>query len=180
MSSEYLVGTITGLIGGIGGTIVGFLLFVLYDRRTHKKTEQQTKLKILTMLKSELKDNLRIAEVNQSLLSQDIALISERKGIIQSLAFYEESSWHIAQANDIYSCIGDEAYKLLADAYVSLSYSNAHLASRESYITFNGAMSNYNQNLLSHDQALIIELRSDIEKITKGLEGLGLSEKSSR
>jgi hypothetical protein len=168
VSSEYLTGTITGVLA----TGFGFLLSTLYERYNRKRIEQSAKIKILSLLSNELGDNLEIATKNLGLFSKDIFLITQRDGqrIAQAPALYCNSSWHIAQANDIYSCVGAETYQLLADTYVALAYSNAYIASREFFRISQEEITSYTEKLLIHDKNLKEYSSRDIEKISTAIK----------
>lgn len=175
MSSEYITGTITGLIGGIGGTVVGFLLFAIYDQRNHRKTEKLGRIKTIDLLANELSDNLKIAQKNLLLFQQGIELSNQRQQTVVSPVFYYDSSWHIAQANGLCSFIDNEKYKVLAETYIDFTYSNAQINSREFFRISNIPLNNppnnyYSQILLSLDQNLEIRCTGTIKQINQSLK----------
>jgi hypothetical protein len=168
MSSDYIVGTVTGVLA----TTFGFGLTMLYERYKNRKWEKKEKNKILSLLSNELVDNLEIANENLKLFSQDMALITEHQGYVShSPALYYDSGWHIAQANDIYSYVGAEIYQWLADTYVHLTYSNAYITARESFRMSQDQTSNpYPKFLLTHDQNLAKYSKEDIERLSNTIK----------
>ncbi len=168
MSSDYVVGTITGVLA----TTFGFGLTMLYEWRKNRAKEEKEKQKILSLLAIELSDNLTIANENLKLFSEDIVLIGHRQGYVaRSPALYYDSGWHIAQANDIFSYVNAETYQLLADTYMHLTYSNAYITARESFRTSQDQTSNpYPKYLLTHDQNLEKISKEDNERLSNVLD----------
>ena len=164
MSSDYVAGTVTGVLA----TTFGFVLTMLYERYKDGKREKKEKTKILLLLSNELSDNLEIAKENSKLFSLDIELINHRREFVtQSPALYSDSGWRIAQANDIYSLVGVKKYQLLAEAYVHLTYSNAYITAREFYRMSQDPTSNpYTHFLLIHDEKLTDYTKEDIGRIS--------------
>lgn len=167
MSSEYVTGTITGVIA----TLVGFALTMLYEWRKQNHQDELARTKTLELLTHELSDNLEIAQKNHTLFLQNIALMSQGQGqqVILSPTLYHGYGWQIAQANDIYSCVGNETYELLAKTYVALSFSNSFITARESFRFSNIALSSYQQILLDYDKSLELDSNNDVGLLTKAI-----------
>jgi hypothetical protein len=168
MSSDYIVGTVTGVLA----TTFGFGLTMLYERYKNRKREKKEKNKILALLSLELLDNLNIANENLKLFSEDIALIGGRQGCVaRSPALYYDSGWHIAQANDIYSYVDLETYQQLSDTYMHLTYSNAYITARESFRMSQDQTSNpYRNFLVIHDQNLVKYSQEDIGRLSNAIK----------
>ena len=165
MSSEYIIGTVTGVLA----TSFGFVLTMLYEWLKARKKDQKERHKILTYLFSELEDNLSIGNQNIELFAQNVALMTNRLlGISRSPALYYDSGWRMAQANGINSYVDSEMYRLLADTYMRLTYSNAYITARESFRMSQDPESNqYKVYLMGHDRRLQECSQQDIEEILK-------------
>jgi hypothetical protein len=175
MSSEYITGTITGIIA----TVVGFILSTLFERRRSEKTERHNRIKTINLLVGELKDNLMIAEENLALFTSSIQNLKQKGVLLLAPTFYFDSSWHIAQANGIDSFIDSEAYKFLAGTYVTIAHMNVQFNARESFRINNMALSSFHNILTSYDQLLqqkstlnmdrIKQTLAKLEEVKKGL-----------
>lgn len=168
MSSEYVVGTITGIIA----TAVGFVLSMLYERKRSKKIEYDNRKKTLSLLRSELEDNLTIAEENLELFASNIGNLPEKKTSILAPTLYHESSWHVARANGIMSMLDNESYKFVAETYITLGHMNTQFSARENFRINNMALSNYHNILMAYDTTLQEKSVLNIERIKKTVEKL--------
>ena len=68
ISSEYVTGTITGIIA----TLIGFLLTMVYEWKKQNKSDKMAKVKTIELLTNELKDNLAIAKTNLDLFTRTL------------------------------------------------------------------------------------------------------------
>jgi len=97
MSFEYVTGTITGIIA----TVAGFILTSLNERRRSKKADRDSRIKIMSLLLNELKDNLEIAEENLKLFAFSLESTKENKRSVIAPTLFHDSSWRMAQASGI-------------------------------------------------------------------------------
>jgi hypothetical protein len=170
VSSDYVTGTITGIIA----TTVGFILSTLYERRRSEKTEHDNRIKTVNLLVSELKDNLKIAEENLGLFTSNLQNLTQRAMSLIAPTFYFDSSWRIGQANGIASFIDGDTYKFLAETYVTITYMNAQFSARESFRIGNMALSSFQSILATYDQILQQKSALNIDRIKQAITKLEL------
>lgn len=161
MSSEYVTGTITGIIA----TVVGFILSTLYERKRNERTERSNRIKILNLLVSELKDNLTIAEENAKLFALSMDSLRQKRIVIVAPTLFYDSGWRIGQANGIASFIDYEAYRFLTETYITLTHVNAQFNARESFRISNMALNTFYDILIAYDQRLQEKSESSVNVI---------------
>ena len=165
MSSEYIVGTVTGIVA----TGFGFLLSTFYEENRRKKEVRVASQKTISLLINELKDNLEIAQNNLNLVIQNEISLNQNSFVINSLALFQDSGWRLSQANGFCTSIGNDDFKFLAETYLRLSYGNAQINARENYRTTNISELPFSRVLAGFDKTLKESFDYDTKQIEKAI-----------
>ena len=147
------------------GTILGFLLFVIWDVAQEHQRKGKERKRIIGLLKTELLDNLDICRNSKDLLSHDLKLIEETgtESVITPVSF-SDSSWNITRSGDILSIFDDKQLKKLSELYSGFRMANTVLASRAT----SKALREYPIMIKAYN-ARLIEMISTLEVETKEL-----------
>lgn len=114
------------------GTIIGFLLFVLWDRWKEHEYQSKERRRIIGLLRTELLSNLTICRNSKAILSRDLRAIEETKteSVISPVPL-SISAWDIVRAANIMSVFNNEKLQKLSQLYDGFRMVNTVLANRE-------------------------------------------------
>ena len=160
---------VIALVAGGAIAILSFGLAVAWDIIKSHREEGQRSEAVLSALKQELLANAEILQVNRSILEQEIAIVDQKKEVVEPLSLLQNSSWDVVKiqipkilANNMDNLINIRKTSQLIDRV------NETIRSRENYRINNGAMSNFNSHLKLYDQRLL----QDGEQLQKTLQEL--------
>ena len=156
------------------GTILGFLLFVLWDRSKERQHQSKERKRIISLLRTELLSNLDACRNSKNILSHDLRSIEETKteSVISPLSF-SDSSWHIVRAGDVMSIFDDEKLQKLSQLYDGFRMVNTVLANRDILRTTSKALVEYPLMMKAYNYRLIemiSTLEAEINEVLKHLE----------
>lgn len=128
----------------IVGTVIGFLLFALWDRVTKYQTEVNERKRIVSLLKTELLDNLDICRNSKTLLTKDLQMIEQTgtESLFTPVSF-SDSAWNICRSADILAIFSDDKLKKLCELYSGLRMVNTMLVNREMTRATSRALTQY-------------------------------------
>ena len=128
----------------IVGTVIGFLLFALWDRVAKYQTEVNERKRIVSLLKTELLDNLDICRNSKSLLTRDLQMIEQTgtESLFTPVSF-SDSAWNICRSADILAIFSDDKLKKLCELYSGFRMVNTMLVNREMTRATSRALTQY-------------------------------------
>ena len=162
----------------IVGTIIGFFLFVIWDAWKDYKQKTKERKRIVTLLKTELLDNLDICRNSKAMLASDLKAIEETgtESVITPVSF-SDSSWNISRSADILSFFTNDKLKKICELYSGFRMVNTVLANRDltratskSLIQYPTIIKAYNYRLIE----MISTLEAGITESIKILEAKSL------
>jgi hypothetical protein len=128
----------------IVGTVIGFLLFALWDKVTKHQTQVKERKRIVSLLKTELLDNLDICRNSKSLLARELQMIEQTgtESLFTPVSF-SDTAWNICRSADILVIFTDDKLKKLSELYSGLRMVNTMLVNREMTRATSRALAQY-------------------------------------
>jgi hypothetical protein len=151
MSQEFL----NGFLAGVGATIFGFVLTMIWDCWKSNQQRKQLQDNLLTLLSDEIEYNSSIIKNNKSLITQELGYLKENKSIVNALDIPRKDFWEVFKLNYDYKFFSIEQVKYVKDIYFIISSIIENIQSRESYRISNQAMSNFHTRMEKYDSILI-------------------------
>jgi len=153
MDSQNLTTTdlLIAFFSGVGATIIGFLLTMLWEWKKSIKQESA----VIDALKQELQTNKEILESNLKYINQELRIIDEGKFIVTPLNLLNGDFSDLLFIS-IPKKLKKDANLLLEIRKISRfsKENNETIKSRETYRVNNGAMSNYSSRMKIYGQFL--------------------------
>ena len=155
-----------GLIGGIFATLVGFSFTVWWDSHKYRRDQGQRDEAVLTAAREELLSNIDLLKRNQFLLQQELAVIDERKSVVDPLSPLKSGAWELLRTNMPRKLIREvNTFNKIKEADQAANEVNETIRSRENYRIHNGAMSNFADRMKSYDQILLEKQKRSLEAL---------------
>lgn len=136
---------------GVGATIIGFLLTMLWEWRKSIKQESA----VIDALKQELQTNKEILENNLQYINQELEIIDQGRSLVNPLNLLN------GDFSDLLFISIPKKLKKDTDLLMEIrkisrlsKENNETIKSRETYRVNNGAMSNYNSRMKKYGQIL--------------------------
>ena len=150
----------------LAGTIIGFLLFALWEIVKGYQTRTKERHRIMSLLKTELLDNVDICRNSKAMLARDLQTIEQTgtENLITPAPF-SDSAWNICRSADILSIFSNDKLKKLCELYSGFRMINTILFNREMTRATSKAIDIYPQMIKAYNSTLI-ELISIMEKQT--------------
>ena len=145
------------------GTIIGFLLFALWDILKERKRKKEERKRIIGLLKTELISNLSICRNSKELLARDLRVIEETgTEFLFTPVSFTDQSWNIVRAGGIMSVFNEEKLQKLSKLYDGFRMVNTVLANRDITRATSRALTQYPTIIRAYNKRLI-EMISTVE-----------------
>ena len=136
------------------GTIVGFILFALWDEYKDSKSERKEREQLLRLLAVEATDNLSRVDEIKRMLSEEIRIIASGKLLTTSPINLLTDGWTIAKSKDLMGAVGNKLQTWIS-VYTIVGYVNNTLSNRELFRSTSHSITNYKEMMQGFDQSII-------------------------
>ncbi|MCW4033685.1 MAG: hypothetical protein NWF08_09910 [Candidatus Bathyarchaeota archaeon] len=161
--NDYLL----GFLSGVGATIFGFILTMSWEIWRDRKRESKEKQKVIGNLLTELKENLRIIELNKELCNKNIAIAKEKRQVIGSPIFLHNSAWDLVKISGFLSRLKYKQLKEIEENYHLIEVLNTQIGIRENSRTLYPP-----KHLADVDKILLVLMEGLDKQILKILSNL--------
>ncbi len=154
-----------GFISGVGATLLGFILTIIWDTRKAGNERREREKAITNALNEELITNKKNVEFDLGALQQELAVLAENKCIVQPLSLMKIGFWELVKVNAPTKLLGNDELARLRDLVLLAEQVNDQIRSRENYRIHNGAMSNFSGRMRLYDERLVSILQALAQEI---------------
>ncbi len=153
---------------GMGATIVGFVLTMIWDFYKFKREIRSREEALLNIITYELNDNINILNNNKTLLEHEISILDSKQSLVNPLLHLQYGFWDLLKANMYFPKEirnSDASIKIIRIAQKTKVIDDT-IRSREEYRIHNSAMSTFHSRMKKYDQIIL----EDSEELLKLLD----------
>ena len=155
---------------GVGATIVGFALTMVWDFYKFKRDIRSREKALLNVLHYELNENINILDNNKAILEQELQVLTNHKSAVRPLIPLQYGFWDLLKVNlsfpkEIRNL--DSSILIMRIAQMAKGI-NETIQSRQEYRIHSEAMSNFSSRMKIYDE-IVIEKSEELRKLLNGL-----------
>ncbi len=147
-----------GFLSGVAATVFGFALTISWDIYKMQHDTRVREETVLRALSEELRENKAVLERDVDVLRQELAVLAERRSVVQPLSVLKIGFWDIAKVNLPKALLAGERLLKLRNVASLADGCNEQIRSRENCRMHNGAMSNFSERMRAYDEPLVQSL----------------------
>ncbi|MFH1169169.1 MAG: hypothetical protein V1691_00605 [Chloroflexota bacterium] len=156
---------------GVGATIVGFILTMVWDFFKFRRETQSREQALLNIVQYELSENINILDNDKAILEQELQVLDEHKSVVPPLIPLQSGFWDLLKVNlsfpkKIRNL--DSSIKLMRIAQI-IKWINEAIQSRQDYRIHSEAMSNYNSRMKIYDE-ILLQKSEELRKLLNELQ----------
>jgi len=148
-----------GFISGVGATIIGFILTMLWDVYKFRRDITGKETSIMNIVKYEVEENRNASVENSKLLEEENAIISSGSVLVPPLLNMKSGYWGILIANTPRNLLKNtELLEKIQSVAILSGHINEQIKSRQMYKDTNSAMTNFKNTLEVKNNVIINDL----------------------
>ena len=156
---------------GVGATIVGFALTMIWDFCKFKREIRSREKALLNVIQYELNENISILDSNEAIVKQELQVLSNHQSVVQPLMPLQHGFWDLLKVNLSFpkeiSCL-DSTIKIIRIVQIAKGI-NETIQSRQEYRIHNEAMTNFSSRMKIYDEILLQE-SEELRKLLNELQ----------
>lgn len=148
-----------GFISGVGATIIGFVLTMLWDVYKFRRDTNDREASVMNIVKYEIEENRAASVENSSLLENENSIIDSGRAIIPQLLIMKSGYWSILIANTPKKLLKNvELLEKIQSISLLANHINEEIRSRQIYKDTNSMMTNFCQTVKLKNNAILANL----------------------
>ncbi len=151
---------------GVGATIVGFALTMIWDFCKFKREIRSREKALLNVIQYELNENINILDNNEAIIKQELQVLSNHKSVVQPLMPFQHGFWDLLKVNLSFPKelrYADSSIKIMRIAQIAKEI-NETIRSRQEYRIHSEAMTNFSQRMKIYDE-ILLEKAEELRKL---------------
>lgn len=148
-----------GFISGIGATVIGFVLTMLWDVYKYRRDTTDREKSVMNIVKYEVEENRNASVENAILLEEENSIISGGSVLVHSLLLMKAGYWSILISNTPQKLLKNvELLEKIQGVALLANHINEEIRSRQLYKDTNSAMTNFRNTVEGKNTVILNDL----------------------